>query len=37
VLSVARVVLSHRGGAGAVRELAERVLRARTKENHSNG
>ena len=37
VLSAARVVLSHRGGAGAVRELAERVLRARTKENHSNG
>ena len=36
VLSAARVVLGHRGGAGAVRELAERVLRARTKEN-SNG
>jgi YrbI family 3-deoxy-D-manno-octulosonate 8-phosphate phosphatase len=32
VLSAARVVLSHEGGAGAVRELAERVLRARTKE-----
>ena len=37
VLSAARIVLGHRGGAGAVRELAERVLRARTKENHSNG
>jgi N-acylneuraminate cytidylyltransferase len=37
VLSAARVVLGHRGGTGAVRELAERVLRARTKENHSNG
>ena len=36
VLSAARVILGHRGGAGAVRELAERVLRARTKEN-SNG
>ena len=32
VLSAARVVLDHAGGAGAVRELAERVLRARTKE-----
>jgi len=31
VLSAARVVLSHEGGAGAVRELAERVLRARTQ------
>ncbi len=37
VLSIARVVLGRRGGHGAVRELAERVLRARTKENHSNG
>lgn len=37
VLSAARVVLGHPGGAGAVRELAERVLRARTKENDSNG
>ena len=37
VLSAARIVLGHRGGHGAVRELAERVLRARTKENHSNG
>jgi len=37
VLSAARVVLGRPGGAGAVRELAERVLRARTKENHSNG
>ena len=37
VLSAARIVLGHRGGAGAVRELAERVLRAKTKENHSNG
>ena len=35
VLSVARVVLSHRGGAGAVRELAERVLRARTRETQN--
>ena len=35
VLSVARVVLSHRGGAGAVRELAERVLRARTRETEN--
>ena len=32
VLSAARVVLGRRGGAGAVRELAERVLRAKTKE-----
>lgn len=32
VLSAARIVLGRRGGAGAVRELAERVLRARTKE-----
>ena len=32
VLSAARVVLGHRGGSGAVRELAERVLRARTRE-----
>ena len=32
VLSAARVVLRREGGAGAVRELAERVLRARTKE-----
>lgn len=32
VLSAARVVLGHEGGSGAVRELAERVLRARTKE-----
>lgn len=30
VLAAARVVLSRRGGAGAVRELAERVLAART-------
>lgn len=37
VLSAARVVLGQSGGAGAVRELAERVLRARTKENDSNG
>ena len=36
VLSAARVVLAHRGGAGAVRELAERVLRAKTRE-YSNG
>ena len=35
VLSVARVVLTHRGGAGAVRELAERVLRARTRETQN--
>jgi N-acylneuraminate cytidylyltransferase len=35
VLSAARVVLGHSGGAGAVRELAERVLRARTKEPHN--
>ncbi len=35
VLSAARIVLGHRGGAGAVRELAERVLRARTKENNN--
>jgi YrbI family 3-deoxy-D-manno-octulosonate 8-phosphate phosphatase len=34
VLSAARVVLGHHGGAGAVRELAERVLRARTRETH---
>ena len=33
VLSAARLVLGHGGGAGAVRELAERVLRARTKES----
>jgi N-acylneuraminate cytidylyltransferase len=32
VLSAARVVLGRRGGSGAVRELAERVLRARTRE-----
>jgi len=32
VLSAARVVLGRPGGAGAVRELAEHVLRARTKE-----
>lgn len=32
VLSAARVVLGRAGGSGAVRELAERVLRARTKE-----
>lgn len=31
-LSAARVVLGRPGGSGAVRELAERVLRARTKE-----
>jgi YrbI family 3-deoxy-D-manno-octulosonate 8-phosphate phosphatase len=31
VLSAARVVLDHEGGSGAVRELAERVLRARTQ------
>jgi YrbI family 3-deoxy-D-manno-octulosonate 8-phosphate phosphatase len=36
VISAARVVLGHRGGAGAVRELAERVLRARTKENSND-
>lgn len=30
VLSAARVVLEHQGGSGAVRELAERVLRAST-------
>jgi YrbI family 3-deoxy-D-manno-octulosonate 8-phosphate phosphatase len=29
VLAAARVVLEHRGGTGAVRELADRVLRAR--------
>lgn len=33
VLSAARVVLGQRGGAGAVRELAERVLRAKTREH----
>lgn len=32
VLSAARVVLGHQGGSGAVRELAERVLRASTRE-----
>ncbi len=36
VLSAARVVLSKRGGHGAVRELAERVLRARTRERNDS-
>ena len=35
VLAAARVILARSGGAGAVRDLSDRVLRARDRENPS--